>query len=614
VCPLKLCVGRGENGLAFDWIVRSLADVVDVDREIDEALLHAEGLVHLRESPVRFISQNAHECIIQWAGAAYYYARRNNVFSATMGKAVPAVLPTLLRNFSDGDAVEAALMILGWLDQAAPQGADELATLLTRAVGEVPLRRQIRAVIRLGLAARPRPTAGRTMAEWAQSALTDADVLQPHEILHLRCVLFTSCETIDQSLLEDVISACRDAEAVRCGSVDNPYAASVRARLFPIVQPAVRRLAVEGRVDDAIRVLAAWRGIAAAPVTGATLLLALGEDTLSIACQGSPVDAHQANDPSRLSVLVDSTNAALGIQVIRDDVPGFVINRAERLGVPDPSAAEAFERAAEAWLMPERFERRSGAIVELGIGRIPIQALLAKSVGWAPPISVSLREPLPHTPARRAVLWRTDLMYAAEEAQAVCAALEAGGVAVQIVDGDPKGVRDFALIYEDPDVDVIWFSGHAEFDQFRPSQAHLNLGAARLTLAALDELRRPRRSSQRLIVLNTCDGAAAAIHSGMAEVGLSVALAGPEQAVVSHQWPAAALAAAAFGALLAMGVGQGRGFMEAYVDAVQWMRRGAFDVAARLCGVSASLALIDRLKRSTQQWSVIDWGSGALFQ
>jgi hypothetical protein len=614
VCPLTLSVGRGENGLAFDWIVRSLADVVKVDRQVDERELSTQLLEVVCQSPVRFIRSNAIGCVVDWSSAAYYYGRRNNTLTATLSAAVPAVAPTLLRNLHEEAADQAAFAVLGWLDHLAVPGADEFAAVLSSGLRDSRLSRRATGFILYGLACRPRPTAERSAADWAHDALTYGDALQAHEIVQLRTVEFTSAEDVDQDLLGELIKACRLAEAERRMSVDPGYLTSVRGLLFRMIEPGVRRLAIAGRVDDSVRLLAAWRGHDGPVVAGATLLLALNENEVSIAREGTTLTLLGSDGSSVLSELVQAMNRALGLQVIRDDIPGFEVEHADRLGVPSSADASAFEQAAEAWLAPKRFEKWQGPIVQLGSSRTPTQALLATNIEWAVPISLSLGEPLAYARPKRAVVWRTGMAYATEEAEAVCAGLQAGQIAVEIIDGHTKGVADFVQAYSDPGVDLIWFSGHTEFDAFRPSQTYLELGTAQLSLEDLAKLPRPARSSQRLIVLNTCDGAAAAVHSGLAEVGVSVTLAGAEQAVCSHQWPTPVLPAAAFGSLLAAFVGEGQRFIDAYVQAVRWMRRGTVEVAEKLRGVSDSLSLIDRLLSSGQKWTILDWGSAALFE
>lgn len=294
------------------------------------------------------------------------------------------------------------------------------------------------------------------------------------------------------------------------------------------------------------------------------------------------------------------------------------LERSDRLGVPQPDHAGEFEQAVSNWLRVDRLTDRPSAFIPISVARIPLQPLMVKHLGWTSPISLSLRAPFPQSPLRSVIIWKTDLAYADEETEAIERAFLGAGASVRVYQGTERTAPVFRQIYEEEDFDVLWVSGHAELDHFRPALAYLDLGNdQQFSIADAIALTRPVRDTKRLIVLNVCDGGAAAIHAGPDEVGLSVALAGPDQAVCAHQWPVGTVSAAAFGALFAYEIGRGRCYRDAYVDTITVMLGGIEDIRRKLDAALPGIELINRLERITSvrdRWTILDWGSAALYE
>lgn len=617
-CPLMLAVGRGEFGLAFDWIVRSLSDTTDVNNEVDERTLDTDALtriLHSNRGPIRLNRDNA---ILDWAAAAFYYSRTQNTLVYTLGNTIPAVLDCVCaRPPNDQRYADASLQVLAWLDRYQHSSRNTFADIVAGWASRDDMEQRLKASLLMGLSARPEATKGRSPADWAQLALADRSVLVQHEPAHLLSIQLANAPDIDEGLLEELVQASLAADQARRGEIPAVHLASTRARLFPIIQPVFARLISVGRVDDAIRLIAAWRGYAENTVANAAVIAPLYGEQVSIAIEGKLLEGEAEMPKSTLSEVVQATNRALSLQVVRTDVDE-VQETVDRIGVPKPSCAEGFEQTVENWLQVERLTELPNAFIPISLARIPLQPLLIKHFGQASPISLSLQPPLLQSPTRSVAIWKTDLALADEETEAVAEAFLSTGASVQVYQGGKRTASLFRRIYEGDEFDVLWVSGHAELDHFRPSLAYLDLGNdQQLHLAEALALDRPTRETQRLIVLNVCDGGAAAIHAGPDEVGFSAALAGPDQAVCSHQWPVHVISAAAFGALFATEIGSATSYIDAYVRAVTAMRGGVEEIDRRLRDTIPDIQLLARLNSNTsvrENWTILDWGSAALYE
>lgn len=169
----------------------------------------------------------------------------------------------------------------------------------------------------------------------------------------------------------------------------------------------------------------------------------------------------------------------------------------------------------------------------------------------------------------RVVLLEGDTCLPSVEGLLVKRVLVGGGLDGVRKSGPALDVAAFRRACDDPVYDVVWVFCHGLRPAYRPAHAGLELRDGRhLTL---DELRAPvpDRDAGWLLVLSSCDGAAAETAGGPRRRGLAAGAAGRAQAVVGHQWAVDEAFAATFSVLLACGLVETRAFA------------GAFDLALR---------------------------------
>jgi hypothetical protein len=264
-------------------------------------------------------------------------------------------------------------------------------------------------------------------------------------------------------------------------------------------------------------------------------------------------------------------NSALGLALVDTIDMEPITSRPERPGVPNYECASDFSELSREALEPEKavaLGKMSGvepvALLNLAFERIPLAHLIAESGGPSLPLAVSLEQPDHDRALRRAEIWWGDLLFAREEAEVVARILRYAGVEVSMIEAAAADAQSFRRSYTDPGVDLLWIASHADFDHWQPDDTAMVLASnLRIGLEELAGLPKPT-GGRRLLVLNSCDSATMAGLGGPSTVGLAGVVAGRTQAVVAHLWPVRWQSAAAFGALLGVGLVNSGSFRDAF--------------------------------------------------
>jgi hypothetical protein len=268
-----------------------------------------------------------------------------------------------------------------------------------------------------------------------------------------------------------------------------------------------------------------------------------------------------------------------------------------------------------------RYEKEIGALLEdvgvtgdpdLPLSTIPLeghpfQTVMAARGSGMSPWSVSFRIPKPDSQIRKVTILAADAMMESLEAVHVERIFAALGAEVRVVRPSDCTGDAFREAWCDQDNDVVWLSGHGDFDGLAPSHAHLLVGEDVVLFSTVRSWAVPERRHRRLAVLNVCYGGAAAALEGLGGMGLATSVAGPNQAVASHLWNSHWLSAACFGVMFAQALGD-KGFFQAFESACTALRHGAPSIEPLLrdCGA-------DELADRVQNNSSLDWGDLALW-
>ena len=131
---------------------------------------------------------------------------------------------------------------------------------------------------------------------------------------------------------------------------------------------------------------------------------------------------------------------------------------------------------------------------------------------------------------------------------------------------------EFLDAYTNVDADVMWITGHGEYDHADPRRTHLPMADGSRVSAEDLAIPATAQVGRRLPALNVCDSGTVLLAGGLPEFGLGAIAVGSSQAVIGHAWPVVAWPdAAMLGRLLAGALVTSESFFAAYERA--WSRR-----------------------------------------
>lgn len=174
---------------------------------------------------------------------------------------------------------------------------------------------------------------------------------------------------------------------------------------------------------------------------------------------------------------------------------------------------------------------------------------------------------------------------------------------------------EFAAVYSDPAVDVLWVMSHGEFDHWAPHEATLQVSrnGDRVSLADLWR-RSPETEDRRLLFLNACDAGRFEEGGLLPHVGLAPSVAGPAQAVISHLWPVTHYPSATFGAFLATFLSRGQSFFDSFQSALGALHKDAPASGTALEQLSGfSTPLTQRLRQREEDFTPLEISGSPVF-
>lgn len=516
------------------------------------------------------------------------------------------------RDLAD-NALGAAISVTRWLDRYDPNRAAALAVLLGQFEDSDQYPEQPRFRVALLLSGPPGRHTSMFPSERARRTLERyRHLLAGHERLALLGSDLGGRASDAMSRFDELLEAADDYTAFMAdhSPVDRLYD---RGRLFSQVGGLVRTLAVAGNVRPALQLLGRWYGVER---VREDLVLLLAADPEGARWITERRIEPEPSDAATLAPVIAAGNRALGLFITHLDaldegLPDYVC----RPGIPNHEAADEYEALCEQHLRLDGLAAQaaagaSGAVVMVPGLPLPLCALARRRLNTGWPMAVSLSAPLADRPLRRAAIWVSNIAVGDGETEAVSALLEASGIEVERFRTELT-VERFISLYSRQDLDVLWVACHGEHTVFEPERSQLTVGVEQeLTLEDMLALPAPEAAGRRLLVLNACDSGTAAQFGGLADFGIGAVLAGPSQAVVGHQWPIGLLEAAGFGAVLAAGLADGEGFVEAFDRAAAALERGVTETLHELEGRDARGELRARLEvRRERRHDLLDWGS-----
>lgn len=620
----------GEISEMGDWIQWSLTDV-PTDGFIHQ--MHVGRVDTFYQNSVISRWPQFHKIMVSYFSAMYEYARRRTAIPDVCVFLLPYALKSFFAameqapQFITREDIQLGAFILTWMAKERPQKAPEMARqfeVFAKAARLAKRQRYVFALI-LSTAAGAFSTCGSYY--WADHALKRLNAhATDMERVQLKATIMRTDEH-GQADAEALLVLMETARSQR--SQDQTHICIARQAAFTTaqVQPFFVRALAMGRADLILRGLQTWYrqgSIDDSPNSDHLLIsLPFGEKSSSYLCGGQLIE-HVRETQEPLLALSRSMNFFLQTYVTVAGADNSDLNVPDRPGYPLELQEGLTEALINAYC-PTGIEIPGEPTAQLILPTEghPIQSTQLMTWGRTWPISSSLSRPRKDRQVRKALLWGGgDALSAGMELDMVEHALSEAGV--QVIRPDPQWyTRElFFEFYRDAEFDVLWVASHGEFDHWRPHEVQLEL-AHDLPRVRLDDLWgiAPETEARRLLFLNVCDGARFADPGLLPRIGLAPGLAAGCQATISHLWPVRPYPSAAFGALLGHSISQGLNFFEAYMSALQGLRKPAQNLAIdleRMYGRRADghrFELIERLERQESDFSRIEiWGSAAFFQ
>lgn len=414
---------------------------------------------------------------------------------------------------------------------------------------------------------------------------------------------------LETGTLDAIMEAMADA-AAELRSIDS--SALAQEGFFRVIHPVVFRLAVGGQYAELLALLSRWDAGAGDIDTPQVLIPDASGGPLLL----RPVGAAVRGSGPDLQILTAAYNRFHQTTItIRGDRFEPDTPDPDRTGLVFSDDNGSYQSALRT--LVEGVDIRGGASLPIAVVPhfgYPLQTVMLACGRGFSPWSVSLRRPQADAVPKRAALFCCDEMMAVLEMAQVSRLLEAGGTHVRLIPADECGIAKLRAVWEDPEYDVIWVSGHGEFSGYAPDDAHLTTGIEQLDFAALRSWRTPARTHRRLVVLNACFAGAAASLEGTGRIGLATAVAGPLQAIVAHLWNVHFLPSACFGVLLASRLHRG-GFCECFEYACRSLSEGGNRLAEELSDCRAGTLAQRVNNNSSLDWQdMANWGSPCFFQ
>jgi hypothetical protein len=615
-----------DGGRAFEWWARSLAD------EYQEGTEQGLGQIRLVLWKVlpNELREFAAEITAIWIAGFYWHSWTFGEYVGVAGQlfAAAAEIDGAIAEGLVSDLVAARSIIFRaqWALQYRRPDVANFVERLENMLDNRNVGREAKADIAMFFALTDSPLTAVPQDQRAVAALDRySDLYTPDQQLAL---MISACWGRIDYLLDrlDVLCAvAREASRYRANCQRRPtdelFNKSVQ---YARIGPAVRVLAEGGHSDDAVKLIAAWHGLAEDDdlLRGAVIgLSALAVNTRW--CHGAevlpaPEQDEDVNSYGDLDEVTSAIGAFLGMTITNSSNPTFRVLIPERPGIPDLGRGAAFDATATEHLRFDALGQllqsapNAAALVAIPGAPLPIQPLMLRETGAVLPLSVSLQQPRRCRPILRAAVIGGETTTSEWECSAVISLLRSAGIHVAYVDA---ATRDkFGELYVDDDLDLLWITGHGDHNTTRPDQSMLlfkDEEAANMDwLASLDA----RTGDRRLLVLNVCSGGRSTMHGSPYGFGIAPALAGPSQTVISHLWPTTPAVAAAFGVTLADALARGADHVRAFASALNALSNGPDQLIDALrASPGDGPRLADHLSLSSYDLdNIAHWGSPTL--
>ncbi|WP_457252744.1 CHAT domain-containing protein [Pedococcus sp. P5_B7] len=618
--PARVGVVSGRVNIAYDWLLWSLTTSWDLEGE------HEINFHWLASAATSHLDDATDEIVRPWLLTLYQYDWLTAGLPSVADQLLASTLAIAVHGLARAD-LDLAAVLLSWagnrsLDTTVAAELKRIGGFFATIADNQALAPAIRLQALRPLALCVGTVTGQDQTQRSRQLLDEfGSNLSSTDRLGALGNVFTGKpgELADQidTFIELALDHHRQFEAIQGTIAGMAWARGTRHSL---VNVPIRTLLLDGRVEPAVRLLRAWRGLADNIFEGTQTLVGM------LASPGGVTWVAEGGKPQEAATgisLVDfqtAANAYLGNTVAVPTSPGMALHVGPRgRGIPDGDLEAHYQTSAEAFLnLGAAGQARAAAtmpptsLLLLPTLQAPVQALMTRKHGSTLPLWMSLQQPAPDRRIRNALLYLGGSLFSPIEQEILVASLSAADVRLTLrTEGEMTRAR-FLDDYNSQDFDLIWVGTHGIYDGLQPDNAHLHL--SRTEQVRLNDLQPPASVMRRLLVLNACDGAVTAQTGGIGEMGLAAVAASANQAVISHQWPvASSTTALLFAGVLATSLTRAPSFFEAYQSMMSLVGGESRVLRDQVATISQRLVrLLDDKPEDFE--SLSSWGSAAFVQ
>ena len=588
ICTMMMNIAATKrlNVPLFHWIANSVSDTIDED---DIRNVMGGWILAFSQSDSAYIKEYFKIEFIQWTRQFFYFMRvmggHQQLTAYYLDNLLDLFFGFANRAFYYLNYDIAIGQILTWASNTGhielKKNAARINMYLYDSLG---YPEEWRKNIEFGFACTGFEYTDRTQKEWIDLVFKKR-VLNGHERLQLLALKYQdSTETVKQNFLQITDSIDEYHRYIDQYYEKEQIRNYELSRIFNLLKPLLLTLLKDGDVATTNLLIGRYFKISKQQlVEPSSVVITPGTlEGVQYTRQGAVISSGE-NPYEHASELMIVCNAFLGWTGVMTDDLSFNAEIPERgEGIPDKSFGPELEnRIVKYYGFDQQkileFLMTASGYYLFGNYQLPLQPLMVKYGKFSLPMIQSFKKTKQARLLKKVFMWQGDSTSSEMECDAVQQLFGSKGIEVYRLNWHQSSKEEFLATYRLKEFDLVWISGHGEFDQFKPHLSCLVLnqdfseGVGKNITVDYDEIEDydGGELGRRLLVLNICDGATTTLDNSPAAIGLGSKMINDSQSLISHQWPIEPFAGMITGILLAKALAAGESYKDSYGYAIK---------------------------------------------
>ncbi|TGM78631.1 hypothetical protein EHR04_02400 [Leptospira levettii] len=570
-------ITRSDFTAVYDWLLKSISTN-------DELLLND---IPLQERILSFLTIKFHSDdeyvfgnILEWFYWLFYYDRVTAGLRNFAIDAFEIYMRVLFRfEINEKIALDAIIQIHSWSYNIDRVRFNEIYKKIEEFRNKTE-DRQAQKDIKLHYTTIGGIHSIKTTQAWASDLLENhRDQLLSHEVFQTMVTSIGNSISIYESIRSDLLIELNTyLKGYQNLNTNYTIVRQTQARLFPFLHQLINILVKNCKVEDAKIFLGIWYRIDAREFIKYPLIVLLSIDNECIYLINNTIYSFERKNEIYHNFTL-SLNSFFRTYNTIAELPNQVEMNfdIEKFGIPVIDASSPYEKSCCALLKFDEInfdmpiERNTG-IISIPAQRIPVQPLLVKYKNTCIPFSVSLKEPFESRKIKNILVIEGDAFTVPQEADDLERICRDHAIKIKRITFE-KGKSIILSEYQNPDYDCVFILAHGTYEHYNVQDSEIHLSdKIKLYPSELIPNISQTMNTQRLLVLNICDGASFTnYNNALIENGISVRACGPSQAVIAHLWAIPFQFAPLFSKLLLLALirSNGENFLTGYRNCLQ---------------------------------------------